>query len=443
MNAYPPSRTAKLLLMILTVILATAGQVGLGVAADLPVLTLPTVMLTPFAEVPPPKTLEVTPALKDSATTVDKAANFKGVMNLLGVQLTAGQKKFLNEHKFLMIPKRATRFKGTMGDGWAWDEMLGMFDEVGGSDSVAMRRPENARLVTPDVLLHAFHKYFENSLEYLERFDLAPLLRRFLEQAQAGALKYRDQSSGKLAAHFEVVAAQLTVPLVLLSNAQWPVSEEERLKKGWNQQEVADKPDAAESVEGALEGLGKYQKRFSPEVFGRMTQEIKNIYQADEVGVSPLYGQYSQDGEVKTDYTQFTPRSHYAKTSLLRAYFRAMMYLGRNSYVLKSPEAVSDALLLAYLMASPGPNGQPWPKTGRSSWKSPPSTPGPRTISATRSGAISSSRSWARKKFLRPRRLTRRWSPKFPNIWGNSGRPGFCLTSSSAHPCLSRPRPNC
>ena len=66
--------------------------------------------------------------------------------------------------------------------------MLGMFDEVGGHGAMTRRQPENARLVTPDVLLHAFHKYFENSLEYLERFDLAPLLRRFLQQAQAGAL---------------------------------------------------------------------------------------------------------------------------------------------------------------------------------------------------------------------------------------------------------------
>ena len=185
MNACPPSRTAKLLLTILTVILTTAGQVGRSAAAEAPVLTLPPVTLAAFAEVPSLKTLEVTPALKDSATTVDKAANLKGVMKLLGVQLSADQKKFLNEHKFLLIPKRATRFKGTMGDGWQWDEMLGMFDEVGGSESAAMRRPENARLVTPDVLLHTFHKYFENSLEYLERFDLAPLLRRFLGQAQA------------------------------------------------------------------------------------------------------------------------------------------------------------------------------------------------------------------------------------------------------------------
>ena len=250
-------------------------------------MSLPPVTLTPFAEVPPPKTLEVTPALQDSATTVDKAANFKGVMKLLGIQLTAGQIKFLDEHKFLMIPKRATRFKGKMGDDWTWDEMLGMFDEVGGHVPMERRKPEHARLVTPDVLLHAFHKYFENSLEYLERFDLAPLLRRFLEQAQASALKYRDQSSGKLAEHFEVVAAQLTVPLVLLSNAQWPVSEEERLQKGWNAPESADKPDAAESLEGALQKLAKFQKRFSPEVFGRMTQEIEKSRRTLETRARP------------------------------------------------------------------------------------------------------------------------------------------------------------
>ena len=36
-----------------------------------------------------------------------------------------------------------------------------------------------------------------------------------------------------------------------------------------------------------------------------------------------------------------------------------MMYLGRNSYLLEKPEGISDALLLAHLMASPGPDGQP------------------------------------------------------------------------------------
>ncbi len=345
--------------MILTIFLTTVCHGGQSAAAAAPELTLPQVALSAFAEVPPLKTLEVTPALKDSATTVDQAANAQGVLKLLGVQLTAAQKTFLNEHKFLLIPKDATQFKGKMGDGWEWDEMLGMFDEVGGPGPVEMRLPEHARLVTPDAVLHAFHKYFENSLEYLERFDLAPLLRRFLQQAQAQALKYRDRSQGKLAERYELVAAQLTVPLVILSNAQWSVSYEERLKKGWNEQALTDKPDVTETVDGALQELGKYQKQFSPAVFGRMAQEIRSIYEASGVGISPLYGQYGKEGEVKTDYTQFTPRSHYAKTSLLRAYFRAMMYLGRNSYLLGKPEGIADALLLAHLLASPGPGGQP------------------------------------------------------------------------------------
>ena len=70
-------------------------------------------------------------------------------MKLLGVQLTAGQKKFLNEHKFLLIPKRATRFKGKMGDGWEWDEMLGMFDEVGGPESAADAAAGKSRAWSP------------------------------------------------------------------------------------------------------------------------------------------------------------------------------------------------------------------------------------------------------------------------------------------------------
>ena len=65
-----------------------------------------------FAEVPPLKTLQVKPALKDSATSVDQAANAQAVLKILGVKLSPAEKKFLNEHKFLLIPKRATRFQG-------------------------------------------------------------------------------------------------------------------------------------------------------------------------------------------------------------------------------------------------------------------------------------------------------------------------------------------
>ena len=118
--------------------------------------------------------------------------------------------------------------------------MLGMWDELGGPEAAENRRPEHAKLVTPDVMLHALHKYFENSLEYLERFELAPRLRRFLYQSQARALECRGRSEGMAAERFEMVAAQLTVPLVILENAQWAKSYEERLQAG---EDLTDKPD--------------------------------------------------------------------------------------------------------------------------------------------------------------------------------------------------------
>jgi hypothetical protein len=407
-------------------------------------LTLPAVKLEAFAELPPPVHFEVTPSLQDSATTVDKATNYKEVVKFLGLKLTEGQKKFLNEHKFLLIPKRATGFKGKMGE---YDEMLGMFDAVGGYTLPIERKPENARLVTPDVVLHAFHKYFQNSLEYLETYDLASLLHRFLQQAQARALEYRAASGGQLAERYEVIAAQLTVPLIIMENIQRPIHPDiskplknalqllekskdrlspevysrmvqelrtvyeavktvppkedlygrpdivESLKIARNlleksqdqfsppvysridhdllsayldateraprapQEALYEKP--AESLKNALRLLEKSKDRFSPPVYGRMAQELRSVYEAKEVAASPLYGQYAKEGKVKTDYTQFTPRGHYAKSSLLRGYFRGMMYLGRNSYFMDTPAGISDALLVAYIMASPGHDGQP------------------------------------------------------------------------------------
>ena len=192
-----------------------------------------------------------------------------------------------------------------------------------------------------------------------------------------------------------------------------------------------------------MQGLGKYQKQFSPEVFGRMAQEITNIYQAAGVGVSPLYGQYAKEGELKTDYTQFTPRSHYAKTSLLRAYFRAMMYLGRNSYLLNKPEGISDALLLAHLLASPGPDGQPLVKDWQKLME----------ITAFYAGPPDDIGYPEWRDFLVKVLGTEKFSPaeavnpevltKISQQLQELRPPGSCPTSSSVPACRIRPRQSC
>jgi hypothetical protein len=111
--------------------------------------------------------------------------------------------------------------------------------------------------------------------------------------------------------------------------------------------------------------LGNYGVYYNPttdEVRYYDQYDLDKIYAAKEVGSSPLFQQYSDD--LTTDYTQFTPRSHYSKNSSLRAYFRTMMYLGRSSYFLKKDIGIADSNLLVKQFAVRSSNGivplDPW-----------------------------------------------------------------------------------
>jgi len=343
-------------------------------------LTLPDATIATFADVPSIKEPLLKPKLKDSATTLDKAVNYKEVMNLLGIELTEAQKRFLEGNKFLLIPGSTTKAASwEPGNPCAkpWDEMLIMFDAVGGSEHDLERRPENARLVNPDVVLHAFHKFFENSLKSLEKHDLAKLLRTFVQNMQATALRYKDQSSGELADHYEVIAAQFTVPVIVMGNARWQDRGKDQvrprhigapvivtgnaLRQGTHDvlgpEETTS--DAADNFANAQKLLSKFSKKFSAETLKRIEQELALVYEAKAQAESPLFARYAVERPFETDYTQYRPRSHYTATSITRAYFRTMMYLGRNSYFLQEGPGITDALLVTHLMAGAGANGRP------------------------------------------------------------------------------------
>ncbi|MGQ9689141.1 MAG: DUF3160 domain-containing protein [Desulfobaccales bacterium] len=318
---------------------------------------LPPLRLEAFGELTPSRPMDLKPVLQDQAATVEKAANYQAVMKMLGTKLSPAQKNFLNRHKFLLVPKRATNL-AAVEEETSYDEMLGIFDRLGGPLEPFYRQPCHAKLVNPDVVLHAFHKYLENSLEHLEKTVLVQDLRKFVQSLQSQALAARKISSDDLARHYELIAAQLTVPLVILNNARWPA--EEGTEKRLPEPGEAAKPDDSDTLENALGLLKPYETAFSPEIQAKTREELKYIYEAKDTpasgGKSPLFGHY--DAFYPSDYSQFTPRSHYTKSSLLRAYFRAMMYLGRNYYNLRNENGITDALLLAHLMATPTDQGE-------------------------------------------------------------------------------------
>jgi len=328
-------------------------------AEQLPVIALPAAPLGRFADIPPRKTYSGKPGFVDSAGALEQAVNYREVMQFLGVRLSSPQKEFLNEHKFLLIPKKATKFKGETkfsgcGSPDSWDEMLGIFDALCGKLPDVDRKPENARLVNPDVVLHAFHKFFSNSLEHLEKTKIAHMLRSLLQAAQARAVACKQATNGELARHFEHVAAQLTVPLILVQNADWQPPKQNDMDRG-----EQNKDDEADTLANAKRLARAYRYDFSPTTLGKIEDELGLIYEANRVGKSPLFGQYHNQEVVLDDYTQYSVRGHYEMHSILRGYFRAMMFLGRNSYPIESDDGVTDAMLMAYVLAGPDGKGQP------------------------------------------------------------------------------------
>lgn len=326
------------------------------VVAKPPARPLPDGKIPLFGTVPPLKGAGITPKLVDAATTVEKTINGRQVLKYLGVTLDKAQTEFLNRHKFLLLPKSATCFKGQVrfaGYGpLAWDEMLGMFDQISGSSKDYERLPENAHLVTPAIVLHAFHKYLENVLEQLEKTVLRETLLHFTGEMQRQALACKNATAGDLAGRFELIAAQFTVPAVILENSV--ASTMGQPSEDGMPTEPADDGDTSEQ---AIKILEKQKANFSPDVYSLMENELELIYKGEDVERSPLFGSYSRDDRLVTDYTQYTPRSHYAKSSILRGYFRAMIYYGRNTYLFETPAGISDALLVSYLMASPDVKG--------------------------------------------------------------------------------------
>lgn len=336
-------------LCVVGMILGTG--VGRAEAAGEASIPLPEVTLKAFGTLPPAPPAAPSPAVKEEPATLEKAINRKEVLEALGVTLTDSQKSMLDAHHFLVLPKSATKFKDQVrfegAEPFNWDEMLGMYDEFSGANDPAYRKPENAHLVTPDVMLHTFHKLVENALEHLEKTEIAQTVDDFVRGLHARLVEEAGKAEGDAKAGLQRLAAQMTVPLVILEVARWETPEPTEV----SDEPAPPPPDDGDTMQAAYEALGKHKAGLTEGDWQKAEAELRLIWAADAVKPSPLFAHYSKDTSKVADYTQFRPRSHYAKSSILRAYFRVMMYLGRNAWTFETDEGLRDAALLAWAMA--------------------------------------------------------------------------------------------
>lgn len=295
----------------------------------------------------------------EQSVDLSQVTNYQDVLKKYNLSLSGDQQKFLNQNKFLLVDINKTNL--TSDSPRYYDEMLAYFDQLGGNYDKNYRTQADTVLVTPDIVLHAYHKFFDIALKDLEAHSLTVQLKQFVQALYENADTQMQKHTGDTSGHYQKILAQITVAKVLLEN-QAPAKPDYFASP--EAEAKYDTLDSSDTFTNAKIILAKYSKKLTPDLASAALSELQNIYEAKETVSSPLFGDYNPN--IQADYTQYTPRSHYVESSALRAYFRTMMYFGRNAYNFKSDNGVTDAVLVSSLFNMSDKEGikpiDPWTK---------------------------------------------------------------------------------
>ncbi len=297
-----------------------------------------------------------TPSVPDVKANVGDLANLKNFEHpaepqegrkplTVGRRFTKIEKDSLNQKNFFVAPAHDLEFsKDPDEESGRVDDWTGIYGTIGGHWGEYYRAPENAPFVTTDYVLHVYHRLLEKEFEHAERtvlFDHVHGLSRQLFQEASDAAK---EGKGDVVENYLRLSGYFLVPLILTESVQT-----ERL----NDSSVDTKID---TLENALKILDQYRDRLDSNIASQVENELRLIFEASKWESSPLLGKYIQqvNPDYFEDYSQFLPRSHYEKNSVLRSYFRSMMWFGRQNFLAKSPDLMRDSLIIAQWMNNPG-----------------------------------------------------------------------------------------
>lgn len=104
----------------------------------------------------------------------------------------------------------------------------------------------------------------------------------------------------------------------------------------WDFMEETNNLSDEELKEIIMKNADNYLKDFTIEEQNIITNILDEILTATDVTQDVLLMSYSPDfiliNQIKQDYTQFTPRSHYTDNAELKTYFMAMKWLMREKF---------------------------------------------------------------------------------------------------------------
>ncbi len=273
------------------------------------------------------------------------------------LQLTDEEKGTLNKRWWNIIPwdRYENYYKLDYSENSAEDEAYRgseewtrLYANIWWSETEYERYPANTILITNDLLLHSFHKLFDNTLKYYEQTtarntikDLSnELFNKFVDLA-------KEESDSDLKDTYEFLAAYWAVPAILLldgdkfnvkSNhvlslySNWPTNDDEKIK------------------EIIISNENKYLNKLDSWYPELVSNTINQILSSNYLGIDPFLASFSprfiMGNKIMQDYTQFTPRSHYTDNAELKTYFMAMKWLMREKFYFWDDKLTNAALVM-------------------------------------------------------------------------------------------------
>lgn len=172
--------------------------------------------------------------------------------------------------------------------------------------------------ITADSLLHLYHIQFDETLRQIEEREFYDTIWEISLLLLNDSVKDYNRYHGDLQEASSRNAAYFAVGLSLLQPR-----EDQLCRDEWR----CSDPGYA-SVYFAPEDLERYRFEVPDFVRSEVEDELALIEAHEGFAVSPIF-------HYEEDYSQYVPRGHYMRSERLKNYFRAFMWYGRMSFLLK------------------------------------------------------------------------------------------------------------
>ncbi|MBI5228869.1 DUF3160 domain-containing protein, partial [Candidatus Micrarchaeota archaeon] len=196
------------------------------------------------------------------------------------------------------------------------------------STYATLKHQEVPVFITSDSLLHLYHIQFDETLRQIEEREFyEKIWQTSYELFNDSVKKYESYPAGDLKEAAKRNAAYFAVGLELLKPKQ--------------DQLCTDKPGSSCQDSGIAsaffksEDLQKYSFTTPGFVKSDVDKELDLIEKHLDFSVSPIF-------KYREDYSQFIPRGHYTRSEKLKNYFKAFMWYGRLTFLIKKDLIASE-----------------------------------------------------------------------------------------------------